>query len=243
MILYDKKSPVRWFPSDSETSVADMKDDPLYAGMFCEQCVLMDDGAGSAYSWVYLSALATRYGAEEGATPEETLANIEAAMKVPPYDPKTATDALDEQMTALSGEAEPDNTVAMLAQIRAAAKFAVQAADLSDSQALEVSSLYPRWETGQSYAVKAIVRYDGHLFRCNQAHTSSDVNNTTVASLWNQIDFDGGIEVWKQPTGAHDAYAKGTKVRHSGKVWESLVDGNVWEPGAAGTDSLWRESE
>ena len=242
MILYDKKSPVRWFPSDSETSVADMKDDPRYAGMFCEQCVLMDDGAGSAYSWVYLSALATRYGAEEGATDEETFANVLAKMAEPPYDAKAATDAIGEQMSALSGEAAQDTSVAMLAQLRTAARFAVQAADLTDKQALEVSSLYAKWETGVSYTAKQIVRYDGHLFRCNQAHTSSDVNNTTVASLWNQIDFDGGIEVWKQPTGAHDAYAKGTKVRHNGKVWESLVDGNVWEPGAAGTDSLWRES-
>lgn len=109
MILYDKKSPVRWFPSDSETSVADMKDDPRYAGMFCEQCVLMDDGAGSAYSWVYLSALATRYGAEEGATPEETLANIEAAMAVPPRDPLAEIDeqaGAIEELAAMASDAD-----------------------------------------------------------------------------------------------------------------------------------------
>lgn len=238
MKIYDGKSGIRWFPQEDETPLETLKRDT--PALFTGAVVLIDDGAGSVYDWRYLSVLADKYGAKAGATDEETLANIEAAMKVPPYDPKTATDALDEQMTALSGEAEPDNTVAMLAQIRAAAKFAVQAADLSDSQALEVSSLYPRWETGQSYAVKVIVRYDGHLFRCNQTHMSSDVNNTTVASLWNQIDIQGGIEVWKQPTGAHDAYAKGTKVRHNGKVWESLVDGNVWEPGTS--DTLWNET-
>ena len=26
-----------------------------------------------------------------------------------------------------------------------------------------------------------------------------------------------------------------------GKTWESMADGNVWEPGAVGTENLWRE--
>ena len=30
-------------------------------------------------------------------------------------------------------------------------------------------------------------------------------------------------------------------MRHNGKVWESLVDNNVWEPGAQGTETVWRE--
>lgn len=33
-----------------------------------------------------------------------------------------------------------------------------------------------------------------------------------------------------QPTGAHDAYAKGTQVRYNGKVYESLIDNNVYSP-------------
>lgn len=33
-----------------------------------------------------------------------------------------------------------------------------------------------------------------------------------------------------QPTGAHDAYAKGDKVKYNGKVYESLMDGNVYSP-------------
>ena len=42
---------------------------------------------------------------------------------------------------------------------------------------------------------------------------------------------------WIQPTGAHDAYAKGNKVFYKGKLWESLILANVWEPGVSG----WRE--
>lgn len=42
---------------------------------------------------------------------------------------------------------------------------------------------------------------------------------------------------WVQPSGAHDAYAKGAKVTHSGKTWISLTPFNVWIPGVTG----WRE--
>ena len=31
------------------------------------------------------------------------------------------------------------------------------------------------------------------------------------------------------------------RVKHNGKVWESLVANNVWEPGAVGTETVWRE--
>ena len=45
---------------------------------------------------------------------------------------------------------------------------------------------------------------------------------------------------WEQP-GSTNGYSKGDKVTHNGKTWESLADNNVWEPGAAGTESLWKE--
>ena len=42
---------------------------------------------------------------------------------------------------------------------------------------------------------------------------------------------------WVQPTGAHDAYPAEWVVSHGGKMWESLIPANVWEPGVSG----WRE--
>lgn len=42
---------------------------------------------------------------------------------------------------------------------------------------------------------------------------------------------------WIQPTGAHDAYPKAWTSKYNDKLWESLVDNNVWEPGVSG----WRE--
>ena len=33
-----------------------------------------------------------------------------------------------------------------------------------------------------------------------------------------------------QPSGAHDAYNLGDRVRYNGKVYESVINGNVWSP-------------
>lgn len=44
---------------------------------------------------------------------------------------------------------------------------------------------------------------------------------------------------WVQPTGASDAYASGSVVRHNGSLWESKIDANTWEPGIVGTEYLW----
>ena len=40
------------------------------------------------------------------------------------------------------------------------------------------------------------------------------------------------IKDFVQPTGAHDAYAKGNKIRFNGKVYESLIDNNAYSPSA-----------
>lgn len=56
----------------------------------------------------------------------------------------------------------------------------------------------------------------------------------SVPALFVEIAKPGEIDDWKQPTGAHDAYNKGDKVKHGGYVWTSDIDGNIWEPGVHG---------
>lgn len=50
---------------------------------------------------------------------------------------------------------------------------------------------------------------------------------------------DEDIKDFVQPTGSHDAYAKGDKVRYDGKVYESLIDGNTYSP--ADYPAGWKE--
>lgn len=105
---------------------------------------------------------------------------------------------------------------------------------LDDEQAESVTALFPDWETSKSYAVGDRVKYNGLLYKCVQAHTSqADWTPDVVPALWVRTSTEEWPE-WIQPTGAHDAYAKGSKVSHNGKHWISDIDANVYEPGAFG---------
>lgn len=110
---------------------------------------------------------------------------------------------------------------------------------LTDEQAETVPQLYPEWAAGVDYAVGKRVRYQDKLYRCVQAHTSQDGwEPPNVPALWTRTAPDGEIPEWVQPTGSHDAYNKGDKVRYQGKVWESTVNENVWAPGVYGWDEV-----
>ena len=115
---------------------------------------------------------------------------------------------------------------------------------LTDEQAELIPQVFPEWVADKSYAVGDRVRDDGKLYRCVQAHTSQEGwEPHSTPSLWVRTAPEGEIPDWIQPTGAQDAYNTGDKVKHVSKVWVSLVDANVWEPGTAGTESLWSEVE
>lgn len=112
---------------------------------------------------------------------------------------------------------------------------------LTDEQAETVPNAYPEWAADTTYKVGDRRRYDGKLWRCVQAHTSqAGWEPPSVPALWVRTSHDGEIPDWVQPTGAHDAYALGDKVRHVGKIWESLIDNNVWEPSPS-VPTLWTE--
>lgn len=98
-------------------------------------------------------------------------------------------------------------------------------------------AMYDEWSAESvAYVLDDIRQYNGLLYRCVQAHTSQATwTPEAAASLWTRIaDPTQEWPEWIQPTGAHNAYAKGDKVSHNGKHWISDVDANVWEPGVYG---------
>ena len=108
------------------------------------------------------------------------------------------------------------------------------AVSLVDEDALEAVELFPAWAADTAYAADDRIRYGEKLYRCVQAHTSqSDWTPDVTPALWTEVAKPGEIPVWKQPTGAQDAYNKGDKVWYPEKnttVYESTIDGNVWSP-------------
>lgn len=109
---------------------------------------------------------------------------------------------------------------------------------LPDEDALDAVELFPMWQTDTAYTAGIRVRYGDKLYRCEQSHTSqADWTPDQTPALWTEVAIPGEIPVWKQPTGAQDAYMTGDKVRYpdeNGEVWVSTMDYNVYEPSVYG---------
>lgn len=105
---------------------------------------------------------------------------------------------------------------------------------LPDEDAIEAVELFENWKPGQDYIVGKRIRYIDKLYKVNQAHTSqSDWTPDITPALYTEVAKPGEIPVWRQPTGAQDAYNTGDKVHYptaSDPVYESTVDNNVWSP-------------
>ena len=107
---------------------------------------------------------------------------------------------------------------------------------LSDAQALQVPMLFDEFDgNGVAYEVGKRIMYNGVLYKVIQAHTSQAGWTPTAApSLFAKVineTIDGSIPEFEQP-GSTNPYMKGDKVLFNGKVYESLIDNNVYSPEA-----------
>ena len=107
---------------------------------------------------------------------------------------------------------------------------------LSDAQALQVPMLFDEFDgNGVAYEVGKRVLYNDILYKVIQAHTSqADWTPATAPSLFAKVineTIDGSIPEFEQP-GSTNPYMKGDRVIFNGKVYESLIDNNVYSPEA-----------
>ena len=112
------------------------------------------------------------------------------------------------------------------------------AVSLADEDALEAVELFPAWTADTAYEQGIRVRYGDKLYRCEQAHASqADWTPPDTPALWTEVAKPGEIPVWKQPTGAQDAYRIGDKVHYPTKadpVYVSTMDYNTYAPDVYG---------
>lgn len=115
---------------------------------------------------------------------------------------------------------------------------------VTDEFALQTIDMFPRWEDNIGKTItnddiaKGLNRYqhNGELYKVVQPtvfQTQYEPGAEGTSSIFVKISLEEWPE-WIQPTGSHDAYAKGDKVTHNSKKWISDVDANVWEPGVYG---------
>ena len=110
------------------------------------------------------------------------------------------------------------------------------AQSLTDEEGLEGVALFPSWKAGipeEKFTVGDRYQYGGKLYKIIQPHTTQEgYEPDKVHALWVEVSPPGVIPEWKQPTGAQDAYNIGDKVRFNAKVYESLINANVYSPTA-----------
>ena len=107
---------------------------------------------------------------------------------------------------------------------------------LSDAQALQVPMLFDDFDgNGVAYEVGKRIMFEGVLYKVIQAHTSQAGWTPTAApSLFAKVineTIDGSIPEFEQPDSTNP-YMKGDRVIFNGKVYESLIDNNVYSPEA-----------
>lgn len=111
-------------------------------------------------------------------------------------------------------------------------------ADTDSEKILAVASVFPKYEVGKAYKVKEVFAYgensvgDTQLYQVLQNHTSAEQwTPDTATSLYKKIGITkDGYPEWVQPLGASDAYNTGDIVSYKGKLYKSIIDGNVWSP-------------
>lgn len=132
------------------------------------------------------------------------------------------------------------------AMVQAAVAVAqIQAQSLTEEQAITVKDIYPVWNgNGVSYPKDYYLTHNGKLYKVLQAHTSQeDWTPDSAPSLFAEVlpgQSGTGTGEWVQPDSTNP-YMTGDQVTHNGETWESLIDNNVWEPGAQGTEALWQK--
>lgn len=116
--------------------------------------------------------------------------------------------------------------------------LATMDADTNAADMMEVASVFPKYQVGKAYKTKDVFAYgenavgDAQLYQVLQDHTSAaEWTPDTATSLYKAIGVtEGGYPEWVQPLGAADAYNTGDVVSFNGTLYESTIDGNVWDP-------------
>ena len=132
-----------------------------------------------------------------------------------------------------------EDTTTDVADIKKATRKLVSKSEISVDEYKDIISIYDDWASGVAYSKGQVVKYKDELWEVIQDHKSQDDwTPDSVPALFKSVTAPtttDGAEIvpdFKAPTGGHDAYKKGDKVKFEGKVYESVIDNNAYSPTA-----------
>lgn len=108
---------------------------------------------------------------------------------------------------------------------------------ISDADAIKLADLWPSWAVGTAYSKGQVVVYNGAQYRYVAADAQAATAEWTpdaVPAIWSPITITAdGDTVWRQPTGAQDAYNVDDVVLYDadGSYYKSVIAGNTTVPG------------
>lgn len=104
-----------------------------------------------------------------------------------------------------------------------------------DVVALSIQEFYDIWVVGALYSVGRYITHKDILYKVLTEHTSqADWTPDVSPSLFAKVLIDPTGETipeWVQPDSTN-AYMIGDKVIYEGKVYESVINNNIWSPAA-----------
>lgn len=113
---------------------------------------------------------------------------------------------------------------------------------IPDEEVENVKILFPNWKVGMNYTINQRVRFNNNVYKVLQDHTSQEDWLPNLApSLYTALLVDeetNEIKDWVQPDSTN-AYMIGDQVIFEGKIYESVIDNNVWSP--ADYPTGWQE--
>lgn len=198
------------FPSGKRMTGAEIKETGTYPLTTSAANCVVNVVGGIVNSFGVFESLAEQHGLSDDASIDELNEAIKKASQNAQY------------------TSEMNNAVFKIARMTAMT--------FTDEQALEVKDIYDPFEVGRSYKKDEFFTYNGELFKVVKDHTSEEQwvpGESGTESLYTKITLnDAGHPIWKQPTGAHDAYNIGDIVEYNGQLYKSKIDGNTYAPDA-----------
>lgn len=112
------------------------------------------------------------------------------------------------------------------------------AASLPDEEAYYTPEMFSKWKPNVTVVINERLCYGSKLYRVVQEHTTQEGwEPDKTPALFTEVPKPGEIPVWKQPTGAQDAYMIGDKVHYptsSDPIYVCTSDYNTYAPDVYG---------